>query len=55
VADNTQTIVVQIQPAPPSEQNIDLYWSVFWSLFSALLGVWVWKQIEKIFTTNHDD
>ncbi|BEP55049.1 hypothetical protein GmRootV118_22930 [Variovorax sp. V118] len=53
--ENTQTIVVQIQPAPASEQNIDLYWSLFWSFFAALLGVWVWKKIEQIFSTNHDD
>jgi hypothetical protein len=52
---NTQTIVVQVQPAPASEQNIDLYLSMFWTFFGVLLVIWTWKKVEYVFNTNNEN
>ncbi|WP_177225676.1 hypothetical protein [Variovorax sp. OK605] len=55
MADSTQTIVVQVQPAPASPENVALYWSMFWAFFAVLVGIWGWKKVQQIFDTNHEN
>lgn len=55
MADSTQTIVVQVQPAPASPENTELYVSMFWAFFGVLVAIWGWKKVEQIFSTNNEN
>lgn len=46
--------VVQIEPAPLSEERAADMLALFWLFVLALVMVWGWKQILNIFTSNGD-
>ncbi len=52
--ENTQTIIVQVEPAPPSPENIQDYYDLFGLGILALLVVWGLKRVLALFTSDLD-
>ncbi|MGA6175940.1 hypothetical protein [Delftia sp. zbq_16] len=51
----TTTIVVQVQPAPASSENVDKYTDVFWAFFGILVVLMGWKKVQSIFDNPYDN
>jgi flagellar biogenesis protein FliO len=50
----TLTVVVQVEPAPPSEERMQDLLVLFGLVILALVTVWGLKQILNLFTINPD-
>ena len=51
----TTTIVVQVQPAPASSENIAQYMDVFWAFFGILVVLMGWKKVQSIFDNPYEN
>lgn len=52
--DETQTVIVQVQPAPPDEEHIADYNTLFGLGILALIVVWGLRRVLDIFTGDID-
>lgn len=50
----TTTIVVQVQAAPASSENVAQYMDVFWAFFSILIVLMGWKKVQSLFDNPYD-
>lgn len=50
----TQTIIVQVEPAPASAENVQDYLDLFGLGILALVTVWGLKQVLNLFTSDTD-
>lgn len=48
----TVTVVVQVEPAPPSEERMADLSALFGLVILALVAVWGFKQVLNLFTIN---
>ena len=50
----TVTVVVQLEPAPPSEERITDLLALFGLVIVAAIAVWGMKQVLNLFSINPD-
>ena len=50
----TVTVVVQVEPAPPSEERMQDLLQLFGLFLAAVIVVWFSKQVLKLFSVNPD-
>lgn len=48
----TQTIVVQVTPAPANPENIDRYIDISITFLGIIIVLALYKQVERIFSTQ---
>lgn len=51
----TTTLVVQVQPAPASSENVAQYIDVFWAFFAILITLMGWKKVQSIFDNPYEN
>jgi len=47
---NTQTIVVQVEPAPPSAQRIEDLLALFYAFLAVIVVIWGLRKIIELFS-----